>query len=48
VDWIGLGLDEGKWRALANPAMNMWVPLNSGKLLGNYTIGGLLSSAQVH
>jgi hypothetical protein len=26
VDWIGLAQDRGRWRALANSAMNLRVP----------------------
>jgi hypothetical protein len=26
VDWIGLAQDRGKWRALVNVVMNLWVP----------------------
>jgi hypothetical protein len=26
MDWIGLAQDRGKWRALVNTAMNLWVP----------------------
>jgi hypothetical protein len=25
VDWIGLAQDRGKWRALVNAVMNIWV-----------------------
>jgi hypothetical protein len=26
VDWIGLAQDRGKWRALVNVVMNLWIP----------------------
>jgi hypothetical protein len=26
VDWIGLAWDRGRWRALMNSALNLWVP----------------------
>jgi hypothetical protein len=26
VDWINLAQDRDRWRALANTAMNLWVP----------------------
>jgi hypothetical protein len=32
VDWIGLGKDRDKLRALVNAAMNLWVPENAGNV----------------
>jgi hypothetical protein len=26
LDWIGLAQDRGRWRALVNSVMNIWVP----------------------
>jgi hypothetical protein len=26
VDWIGVGQDSDKWKALVNSVMNLWVP----------------------
>jgi hypothetical protein len=26
VDWIGLAQDRGRWRALENSVLNLWVP----------------------
>jgi hypothetical protein len=26
VDWINLAHDRGRWRALVNTVMNLWVP----------------------
>jgi hypothetical protein len=31
VDWIGLGQDRNRWRALVNLVLNVWVPWNAGK-----------------
>jgi hypothetical protein len=31
VDWIGLSRDRGRWRALVNSVLNLWVPQNAGK-----------------
>ena len=28
MDWIDVGKDRDRWRALVNVAMNIWVPLN--------------------
>jgi hypothetical protein len=30
VDWIGLAQDRGRWRALVNSVLNLWVPKNAG------------------
>jgi hypothetical protein len=40
VEWIGLAQDWGKWRALVNVVMNLWVPRNSVKLSSAYTACG--------
>jgi hypothetical protein len=45
--WLRIGLG-GERRALANAIMNLWAPLDAGKLLSYYTTGGPLHSAQVH
>jgi hypothetical protein len=26
VDWIGLAQDKGRWKALVNSVLNLWVP----------------------
>jgi hypothetical protein len=44
VEWIGLGQDRDKWRALVKAVMNL--PQNAGKLSSGYVIGGLSSSSQ--
>jgi hypothetical protein len=43
VDWIGLAKDRNRWRALVNLVLNLWVPLNAGKISS-----GLSGSAQLH
>jgi hypothetical protein len=34
VDWIGLGQDKNRWKALVNLVLNLWVH----KLLGNHRV----------
>jgi hypothetical protein len=48
VDWIGLGKDRNRWRALVNSVLNLRVLLNAGKLSSSLTSSGLSSSAQLH
>jgi hypothetical protein len=35
MDWINLAEDRGRWWALANAVMNLWVPLNAGNFLSS-------------
>jgi hypothetical protein len=48
VDWIGLAQDRNRWRALVNLVLNLWVPLNTGKLLSVLSSSGLSNSSQLH
>jgi hypothetical protein len=48
VDWIGLGQDMSRWRALVNAVMNLRFLQNAGKLSSGYTTGGFSCSAQLH
>jgi hypothetical protein len=48
VDWIGLTKDRNRWRALVNWVLNLWVPLNAGKLSSGLTSSCLSSSAQFY
>jgi hypothetical protein len=33
MNWINLAADRGKWRAVVNTLINIWVSLNVGILL---------------
>jgi hypothetical protein len=33
VDWINLAQDMGRWRAVVNTVMNLWVPEKAGNFL---------------
>jgi hypothetical protein len=35
MDGIDLAKERGRWRALVNTAMNLWIPLNAGKFLSS-------------
>jgi hypothetical protein len=48
MDWIDVGHVRDQWRTLVNMVMNLWVPLNPGKLLSNCTIGSFSKRAQLH
>jgi hypothetical protein len=39
MDWIDLGQDKDRWRALVYLVMNLRVPKNAGKFLSSCTIG---------
>jgi hypothetical protein len=48
IDWIGLAQERTHWRALVNPAINLRVSQNAGKLSSGYTTGGLSNCMQFH
>jgi hypothetical protein len=33
MEWTDLVQDRDQWRALVNTIMNLWIPLNAGKVL---------------
>ena len=35
MDWIELAQDRGRWSALVNVTMNLWVPQNVGNFLAS-------------
>jgi hypothetical protein len=35
MDWIELAQDRGRWHALVNVTMNLWVPQNVGNFLAS-------------
>jgi hypothetical protein len=48
VDWIGLTLDMGHWRALVNTVMNLQVAEDVEKFLSSFTTGGHSSISELH
>jgi hypothetical protein len=48
MDWIDVVWDMGQWRALANTAVNLQVPLNIGKFLSCCATGGFSRKTQLH
>jgi hypothetical protein len=48
TDWIDLAQDREQWRALVSTVLNIRVPLNAGKFLKSWTIGGFSRRAQLH
>jgi hypothetical protein len=48
VDWIGLGVDRYRLRALVNAVMNLRLPQNVEKLPSGCTSCGLSSGTQLH
>jgi hypothetical protein len=47
IDWIDLVQDRDQWMALENTVMNLQVPSDVHKSMGNHTTGGLLGSARL-
>jgi hypothetical protein len=48
MDWIGLGQDRDRWKALVNSVLNLLVPKIAGKPSSVLTTRDLSSSAQLH
>jgi hypothetical protein len=48
MDWIDLARDRDQWRTLVNAAMNLRIPLNTGKFLNNCKTGSFSRRAQLH
>jgi hypothetical protein len=48
MDWIYLGQNRDRWRALLNTIMNLRVPYNARKFLSSCTIGIFSRMAQPH
>jgi hypothetical protein len=40
MDWIHLAQDRDRWMALEITVMNLWIPLNAGKLSSSLATGG--------
>jgi hypothetical protein len=47
MDWIDLGQDRNRWRALVNSVLNLLVPQNAEKLSNVLTTGCLSISAHL-
>jgi hypothetical protein len=48
MHWIDVAQDRNRRRALVSMITNLQVPQNAGKLLSDFTSGGLSRRAQLH